>query len=117
MSDYLPIAVFFAFTLLFALGTLGLASFVRYRRPEPMKHETYECGEPAVGDAWIRFPVGYYLIALVFVIFDVEIAFLFPWAAFARELGMAGLGAIVLFVAVLFLGWVYAYCKGALEWE
>ncbi len=117
MPDYLPVAVFFAFTLLFAVGTLGVAALLRYARSEPMKREAYECGEPAVGDAWVRFPVGYYLIALVFVIFDVEIAFLLPWATFARTLGTAGLGAIVLFVAILFLGWVYAYRKGALEWE
>ncbi len=117
MADYVPVAVFFGFTLLFAVGTLGAAALLRYARPERLKREAYECGEPAVGDAWVQFPVGYYLIALVFVLFDVEIAFLLPWAVFARALGPAGLGAIVLFVAILFLGWVYAYRKGALEWE
>jgi NADH-quinone oxidoreductase subunit A len=83
----------------------------------PLRHQTYECGEVPTGPAWVRFHARYYVVALFFVLFDIETAFLLPWATIVRELGTAGLAAIASFVVVLALGWVWATKKGALQWQ
>lgn len=105
--------------LIMAGGMLAGAALlrVRARRRSPLKESTYECGEEPVGAAWMQFHARYYLVALVFVLFDVEAVFLFPWAIEVHELGRAGLVAIVSFVAVLMLGWAYGVRKDALRWE
>ena len=90
---------------------------VRARKSTPLKRQTYECGETATGLTWVRFHARYYLIALFFVLFDVEAAFLIPWGTTVRELGRDGLAAVLSFVLVLMLGWVWALKKGALEWQ
>ena len=105
--------------LIMAGGMLVGAALLRVRARErsPLKESTYECGEEPVGVAWMQFHARYYLVALVFVLFDVEAVFLFPWAIEVRQLGTAGLIAIVSFVAVLMLGWAYGVRKDALKWE
>ncbi len=90
---------------------------VRTKKQLPTTRLTYECGETPVGSAWIRFHPRYYLVALVFVVFDVEVAFLFPWATDVRGAGMPGIVEVFLFVGILLLGWVYAIRKGALRWQ
>lgn len=85
--------------------------------PSPLKRSTYECGESPSGMAWVRFHARYYVVALFFVLFDIEAAFLLPWATIVREVGPAGLVAVVSFVGVLMLGWLWAVRKGALEWQ
>lgn len=90
---------------------------VRARRFSPLKARPYECGEEASGPAWLQFHARYYLVALVFVLFDVEAVFLFPWAVNVRELGLPALVAAGSFVLVLMLGWLYGIRKEALKWE
>lgn len=105
----------------FIFGALFVGRFVRPRSPNPIKAETYECGEEAVGPAWISFNIRFYLIALVFVIFDVEAALMFPVAAvyrswLGRGMGIVALIEILLFVAILFIGLIYVWAKRDLNW-
>lgn len=97
--------------------TLGLAALLRFRNPDPKRGITYECGMEPVGSTDIRFNIRFYMYALVFVIFDVEVLYLFPWAVSVSSLGMVALVEMGIFLAVLFLGLVYAWQKGALRWE
>ncbi len=90
---------------------------VRARHDSPLKHQTYECGEEPEGPAWLKFHPRYYVVALVFVLFDVEAAFLFPWAVSVGKLGLVAVIDMVVFVAILMLGWLYALKKGALKWQ
>jgi NADH-quinone oxidoreductase subunit A len=117
LSGYLPIAIFFGLILAFAIGSLAGAWAVRPSRPSGSKSENYECGAQPIGEAWIQFPVGFYLVALVFLVFDTLAVFLFPWALTMRTLGAAGLIAMLVFVAILGLAWLYAYREGILEWK
>ncbi len=110
---------FLAVTVALAVGLLGLGRIfrVRARDDSSLKHRTYECGEEPAGAAWMQFNARYYLVALFFVLFDVEAVFLFPWSVAVRALGPEALAAVVAFVAVLMLGWVYGLRKGALTWQ
>ena len=117
MSDYLPVIIYLGLILAFALVSLGVARILSPKRPFPAKLETYECGAEPVGQAWVQFPVGFYLVALVFIIFDALAVFLFPWALTLRELGGWGLAAMLLFLAVISCGWIYAYRERILEWQ
>jgi NADH-quinone oxidoreductase subunit A len=117
MSPYLPVAIFFGLILAFAIVSLVAAWAVRPSRPFASKAQNYECGAEPIGTAWIQFPVGFYLVALVFLVFDTLAVFLFPWAVTIRALGMGGLKAMLGFVAILGLAWVYAYREGILEWK
>jgi NADH-quinone oxidoreductase subunit A len=103
---------------LLALGLLAVALLVRRRvaGSRPDKHETYECGELPYGPAWRKTPVGFFLLALLFILFDAEAAFLFVWVQSLREVGMPAFWAMVVFLAVLILGWAYAWRKGDLMW-
>ena len=96
---------------------LVAARFLAPRKPSPLKQETYECGMAAKGDAWVQFNVQYYLYALVFVIFDVETIFLYPWAVAFKRLGLFALVEMIIFLAILAAGWLYAWKKGLLEWQ
>ncbi len=126
--DYLNVLVFAAVGLVFVFANLIVASILRPKRKTEVGLETYECGEETIGDAWIRFDIRYYTVALVYVIFAVEIAFLFPWALVLRD-AVAGAGAAqnagigafalvegVLFIVILFLGLAYVWAKGDLDW-
>lgn len=97
-------------------GALAASRMLAPHRPGGRKNEPYECGEKTIGSAWVQFNVGYYLFALLFLVFDVEAAFLLPWALILREAGAAGLAAGGLFLAVLTVALVYAWRKGLLEW-
>ena len=117
MQAYNSILIYFIIIPAFALVPLLLAKLIRPRKSEPVKLETYECGEEVLQKEPGRFHVGYYLVALIFVIFDVEVIFLFAWGVYSKQMGVAGLISIALFVAILFLGWIYAYNKKNLEWQ
>jgi NADH-quinone oxidoreductase subunit A len=99
------------------VAALGIARLISPRSYNPQKGEAYECGVPARGESWMQFKVGYYLFAILFLMFDVETVFLFPWAVIVRDLGVAGLYYIFFFLFILVLGLVYAWKKGALEWK
>jgi NADH-quinone oxidoreductase subunit A len=114
---YLPVAIFFALILVFAVASLAGAWAMRPSRPTAAKSENYECGAQPIGVAWVQFPVGFYLVALIFLVFDTLAVFFFPWALTIRALGMAGLKTMLAFVAILSLAWVYAYREGILEWK
>ena len=96
---------------------LGIARAISPRSYNPQKGEAYECGIPTRGQSWMHFKVGYYLFAILFLMFDVETVFLFPWAAVVQDLGVYGLVSIFFFIVVLILGLAYAWKKGALEWK
>ena len=96
---------------------LGIANAISPRSFNPQKGEAYECGIPTRGNSWMQFKVGYYLFAILFLMFDVETVFLFPWAAVVQDLGVYGLVSILFFLVVLVLGLAYAWRKGALEWK
>jgi len=125
--DYLNVLIFALVGLLFVVVNLLVASIIRPRRNTEEGLETYECGEPTIGDAWVQFDIRYYTVALVYVIFAVEVAFLFPWAlvlrdclvgtsAAAAQVGAFALVEGVLFIAILFLGLAYVWVKGDLDW-
>jgi NADH-quinone oxidoreductase subunit A len=96
---------------------LGVANLISPKSYNPQKGEAYECGIPTQGSSWMQFKVGYYLYAILFLMFDVETIFLFPWAVVAHELGVFGLVSIFFFLFILILGLAYAWKKGALEWK
>ncbi len=115
--DYLPVVVFAAIGLAFVGVTLFVARLLRPSAPKPEKLDTYECGAPPVGGAWQQFNVRYYLFALLFVVFDVEAAFLYPWALAFRQVGAYAVAEMLIFVALLGVGLAYAWRRGALQWE
>ena len=98
-------------------AALGIARLVSPSRYNPQKGEAYECGIPTRGRSWMQFRVGYYLFAILFLMFDVETVFLFPWASVVQELGVYGLVSVIFFLFILVLGLAYAWKKGALEWK
>ncbi|MBU3758519.1 MAG: NADH-quinone oxidoreductase subunit A [Candidatus Omnitrophica bacterium] len=101
----------------FALLPVVIAGRIAPKKPSPVKNTSYECGLESKGDSWIQFHVQYYLIALIFVVFDVEAVFLYPWAVSFKETGLEGFAAMSLFIGVLFLGLVYEWRKKNLDWE
>jgi NADH-quinone oxidoreductase subunit A len=117
MTGYLPVVVFLGMIIAFAVVSLGAARLLRPSRPTKQKLESYECGAEPIGEAWVQFPVGFYLVALIFIVFDALAVFLFPWVLALRGLGMWGIGTMVLFLAILSIGWVYAYREHILEWQ
>ena len=117
MTGYFPVAIFLGLILAFAVVSLLAAKIVRPRRPTIVKNENYECGAEPIGGAWVQFPVGFYLVALVFIVCDALAIFLFPWALVLRQLGVTALAGMGLFLALIALGWTYAYREGLLEWK
>ena len=117
LTGYLPVIIYLGLIVAFALVSLGAAYVLRPARPYPTKLESYECGAEPIGQAWVQFPVGFYLVALIFVVFDALAVFLFPWALVLRSLGLWAMGTMALFLGILSLGWVYAYKEGILEWK
>jgi NADH:ubiquinone oxidoreductase subunit 3 (subunit A) len=108
--------VLFIAGVAFAAGGIAVARFFVKGSKNPQKGQAYECGIPTVTSPWNQFNVGYYLYALIFLIFDVELVFMYPWAVAVRKVGMAGLVEIVVFLFILFMGFLYAHKKGALKW-
>ncbi len=117
LADYLPLVVFIAIALVIS-GALMVAPFiVAYKSPDPEKLSAYECGFNAFDDARMKFDVRFYLVAILFIIFDLEVAFLFPWAIVFGELGAYGFWSMMVFLGVLTVGFAYEWKKGALEWD
>ncbi len=117
LAQYLPILVFIVIALGFGAVVLGLGFFLGPRRADPEKLSPYECGFEAFEDARMKFDVRFYLVAILFIIFDLEIAFLFPWAVALEDIGLLGFMAMMVFLAVLVVGFIYEWKKGALDWE
>ncbi|HQW65341.1 MAG TPA: NADH-quinone oxidoreductase subunit A [Pseudomonadota bacterium] len=117
LSEYLPILLFLGVSTVMGVVLLGLGTLLGPRRPGAEKQSPYECGFEAFEDARMKFDVRYYLVAILFIIFDLEIAFLFPWAVVFADLGWRAFAAMGLFLGVLVIGFVYEWKKGALEWE
>ena len=117
LLEYLPILLFLGIATVLGGVLMVIPLIVAPNRPDPEKNSTYECGFNAFEDARMKFDVRYYLIAILFILFDLEIAFLFPWAVVIPEIGFAGFVAMMLFLAILVVGFVYEWKKGALEWE
>jgi len=116
-SQYLFVAVFLAVAVGFPLAPLVIARLVAPRRPTPTKNDIYECGLVSKGDAWVQFRVGYYIYALIYVIFAVETVFLYPWAVAFGRLSFGAFLVMMIFVLLLVEGLVYAWAKGALDWK
>lgn len=121
LSNYLPILIMgcmglFLGTVLIVLG-LGLGKLMGHSRPDSEKQSPYECGFNAFEDARMQFSVRYYLVAILFIIFDLEIVFLFPWAVALDSIGLVGFWAMMIFLGILVIGFIYEWCMGALEWE
>ncbi|MCG3143777.1 MAG: NAD(P)H-quinone oxidoreductase subunit 3 [Gammaproteobacteria bacterium] len=117
LGQYLPILVFICFGLLVGTIAIALGYVLGRRAPDVEKDSPYECGFEAFEDARMKFDVRYYLVAILFILFDLEIAFLFPWAVVLRDIGTPGFVAMMVFLGVLVVGFVYEWKKGALEWE
>ncbi len=117
LDNYIPVLIFIVVGL--GLGTLMIlaGSILGPHRPDSEKQSPYECGFEAFEDSRMKFDVRYYLVAILFIIFDLEIAFLFPWAVVLDEIGMFGFLAMMVFLAILVVGFIYEWRKGALEWE
>ena len=116
LANYAFVGIFLIAAITFPLVPLILAFFLRPKRPAPIKLSTYECGLEAIGNIHVQFKIQYYLYALAFVIFDIEVVFLYPWAVAYDAVGLYGLTAASVFLLMLFAGLVYEWRKGALEW-
>jgi NADH-quinone oxidoreductase subunit A len=116
VSQFAAVAIFLAVGVGFVLFTFLLSRLIRPSAPNPIKMSTYECGESTVGPSWIQFNVRFYIFCLIFVIFDVEVVFLFPWALVFQQLGMFAFVEMLVFIAILMFGLYYAWRKGLLRW-
>ena len=117
LQQYFPVLLFIVVATLIGFALITAGSLLGPRRPDPEKLSPYECGFDAFEDSRMKFDVRYYLVAILFILFDLEIAFLFPWATVVNDIGMAGFLSMMLFLAILVVGFVYEWMKGALEWE
>ena len=114
---YFPVLMLLGFVVMNALLIIGISALTIRGRPTPVKQQAYESGVPALGDARERFSVRFYLVAILFIIFDLEVSFLFPWAVAFGDLGLYGFGSMMVFLGVLTIGFIYEWRKGALEWD
>ena len=117
LQEYLPLVIFIGISSVIGLALLVAPFIVAYRQPDPEKLSAYECGFNAFDDARMKFDVRFYLVAILFIIFDLEVAFLFPWAIAFGQLGVFGFWSMMLFLAILTVGFIYEWKKGALEWD
>ncbi|MDQ0316291.1 NADH-quinone oxidoreductase subunit A [Amorphus orientalis] len=117
LREYVPIVVFIGVAAFIGLALLVSPFLIAYKNPDPEKLSAYECGFNAFDDARMKFDVRFYLVAILFIIFDLEVAFLFPWAVSFGEVGWFGFVSVMLFLAVLTIGFIYEWKKGALEWD
>ncbi len=130
---YLPLLLLIGFVVINAIAMIGLSHLITRARPTPVKQEAYESGIPVLGDARERFSVKFYMVAMLFIVFDIETVFMIPWAAYYQQLSCAvplvgsacptgslsffGLGEMLVFIAILLVGYVYVWKKGALQWD
>ncbi|MEQ1601366.1 MAG: NADH-quinone oxidoreductase subunit A [Methylophilaceae bacterium] len=117
LENYFPILLFIIVGLAVGVAPIVVGKLLSPHRPDDQKNSPYECGFEAFEDARMKFDVRYYLVAILFILFDLEIAFLFPWAIVIREIGLFGYLAMMAFLGILVVGFVYEWMKGALEWE
>jgi len=117
LSQYLPLVIFIGVALVIGLGLLVVPFIVAYKNPDPEKLSPYECGFAPFDDARMTFDARFYLVAILFIIFDLEVAFLFPWAVVFGDVGWFGFWSVMIFLGVLTIGFVYEWRKGALEWD
>ena len=117
LAEYVPVLIFLAVAGGIGLLLLALGYVFAPRRPDPEKGSAYECGFEAFEDSRMKFDVRYYLVAILFIVFDLEIAFLFPWAVALDRIGLVGVAAMGVFLLVLVVGFIYEWKKGALEWD
>jgi NADH-quinone oxidoreductase subunit A len=117
LENYLPILIFLAVAILVGGGAIAAGFVLGEHRPDAAKNSPYECGFEAFESARMQFDVRYYLVAILFILFDLEIAFLFPWAVVLKDLGMVGFADMFVFLLILVVGFIYEWKKGALEWE
>jgi len=117
LGEYFPILLFLLVGAAIGVVPVALGRLLAPHRPDPEKLSPYECGFEAFEDARMKFDVRYYLVAILFILFDLEIAFLFPWATVVNEIGLFGFLSMMLFLGILVVGFVYEWRKGALEWE
>lgn len=117
LEQYFPVLVFVVLGAVFGVLPIALAALLSPHKPNPVKNAPYECGFPPFENARLKFDVRYYLIAILFIIFDLEIVFLFPWAVDLNKIGPEGFLAMAVFLLLLLIGFIYEWQKGALEWE
>ncbi len=117
LEHYLPVLIFLVIGIAMGIGPIAMGFVFGPQRPDSEKLSPYECGFEAFEDSRMKFDVRYYLVAILFIIFDLEIAFLFPWAVSLDEIGLFGFGAMAIFLGILIVGFIYEWKKGALEWE
>ena len=117
MNNFVLLVVVILIAILIVAAAIGIAKLIAPRSYNPQKGEAYECGIPTRGKSWMQFKVGYYLFAILFLLFDVETVFLFAWAVVVQDLGIYGLLSVLFFLLILVLGLAYAWKKGALEWK
>jgi NADH-quinone oxidoreductase subunit A len=117
LSSYLPVVVFMGVAALIGAALLVAPFVVAFKNPDPEKLSAYECGFDAFDDARMQFDVRYYLVSILFIIFDLEVAFLFPWAVSFGKIGLFGFWSMMVFLGVLTVGFIYEWRKGALEWD
>src|SRR5688572_5178320 len=117
LSSYLPIVTFIGVAISIGLALLAAPFIVAYKQPDSEKLSAYECGFAAFDDARMKFDVRFYLVAILFIIFDLEVAFLFPWAVVFKQVGWFGFWSVMIFLGVLTIGFIYEWKKGALEWD
>jgi NADH-quinone oxidoreductase subunit A len=117
LSNYLPIVIFIGLAAVIGLALMVAPFLVAYKKPDPEKVSAYECGFDAFDDARMKFDVRFYLVSILFIIFDLEVAFLFPWAVAFKDVGWFGFWSMMIFLGVLTVGFIYEWKKGALEWD
>ena len=117
INDYLPVVIFIGVASVIGLALLISPFLLAYQNPDPEKLSAYECGFNAFDDARMKFDVRFYLVSILFIIFDLEVAFLFPWAVAFKEVGGVGFWAMMIFLGLLTIGFIYEWRKGALEWD
>ena len=117
LSEYLSIIIFLFIALALSIGFVFINFILSPKNPDPEKLSTYECGFEAFGDSRIEFDIRFYLVAILFIIFDLEIAFLFPWAISLGNIGLLGFVSMMIFLFILTVGFIYEWKKGALDWE
>jgi NADH-quinone oxidoreductase subunit A len=117
LSSYLPVIIFLGVSIVIPVALVIAPYLVAYRNPDPEKLSAYECGFNSFDDARMKFDVRFYLVSILFIIFDLEVAFLFPWAVSFGQIGMLGFWSMMVFLGVLTIGFIYEWKKGALEWN
>jgi len=117
LASYLPVVIFIGVALIVGLALIAAPFLIAYKSPDPEKLSAYECGFNAFDDARMKFDVRFYLVSILFIIFDLEVAFLFPWSVSFHAIGMLGFWSMMVFLVVLTIGFIYEWKKGALEWD